>query len=66
MNQFNAKYEFLYELFLDIDSSEISMCHKEGEFQELLCLTAAEVHKYSGPTLDAFKYSRLYIDKFLK
>ena len=66
INQFNAKYEFLYKLFLDIDSSEISMCHKEGEFHELLCLTAVEVHKYSGPTLDAFNYSRLYIDKFLK
>lgn len=66
INQFNAKYEFLYKLFLDIDSSEISMCHKEGEFVELLCLTADEVRKYNGPTFDAFRYSRLYIDKFLK
>ena len=64
INQFNAKYEFLYRLSLDMDSSEISKYNKEGEFVELLCLSAEEIHRFSGPTLDAFRYSRLYIDQF--
>ena len=66
INQFNAKYEFLYRLFLDIDSSDISMIYKEGEFAELLCLTIDEVHNYYVPTFDAFRHARLYIDNFLK
>lgn len=66
INQFNSKYEFLYKLHLDTGSSEISKYQKEGEFGELLALTADEVHKYTGPTLDAFRHSRRYIDRLLK
>ncbi len=66
INQFNAKYEFLYILLLDIDSNKINNLYKEGEFDKLLCLTADEVHNYNAGTLDAFRYSRLYIDKILK
>jgi hypothetical protein len=64
INQFNAKYEFLYKVNLDIDSSETETYHKEGEFIELLSLSSAEVHNYDGPTLDAFRFARLYIDRF--
>ena len=66
VNQFNAKYEFLYRLNLESDSSAISRLQKKGEFGKLLTLTADEVHKYTGPTLDAFRYCRLYIDDLLK
>jgi hypothetical protein len=64
LNQFNAKYEFLYRLSLDLDSSEISRYHKEGEFVRLVCLTTEEIYNYADPTLDAFRYARLYIDRF--
>jgi hypothetical protein len=66
INQFNAKYEFLYKLLLDTDSSEVRLSHKEKEFVELLCLSSDEVHNYTGSTLDAFRYARLYINNFLK
>ena len=64
INQFNAKYEFLYRLALDIDSSEINRYRRDGEFLKLICMTADEVHKYNEPTLDAFRYARFYIDNF--
>ncbi len=61
INQFNGKYEFLYKLALDIDSSEIHKIHKNDEFNNLLCLTAKEVQNYNKPMLDAFIYAKTYI-----
>jgi 8-oxo-dGTP pyrophosphatase MutT (NUDIX family) len=63
INQFNGKYEFLYLLELDIDSHSVRSLHKEGEFSDLICLTARELHEYKGKTLDAFRYAQSYIDK---
>lgn len=64
INQFNGKYEFLYKLVLNIDSTKIHKIHRDDEFMSLLCLTAKEVQNYNGPMLDAFKYAKKYINGF--
>ncbi len=66
INQFNGKYEFLYKLALNIDSSKIHEIHKNDEFQDLLCLTAREIQNYNEPMLDAFRYAKTYIQDLEK
>jgi hypothetical protein len=61
INQFNGKYEFLYKLYLDIESDKIRKIHKNEEFAKMVCLTAQEVLDYNGLMLDAFKYAKTYI-----
>ncbi len=62
INQFNGKFEFLYKLELNINSYEIDKIFKKGEFVDILCLSKQEVFNYNGKTLDAFRYSKLYIN----
>jgi len=63
LNQFRGKYEFLYTLDLEIESSKINTILKDDEFSEMLCLSREEVFAWNRPTVDAFRYCRNYIDK---
>ncbi|MCF6239752.1 MAG: hypothetical protein L3J74_00215 [Bacteroidales bacterium] len=62
INQFNGKFEFLYKLVLNLNSCEIDKIFRKGEFVDILCLSEQEVFNYKGKTLDAFRYSKLYIN----
>ena len=66
LNSFRMKYEFIFTCRLNVHSSEIQQLHKEGEFSDLLALSASEVLQTSLPKTDSFRYAKHYIHKILE
>lgn len=62
LNQFNAKYEFLYLVTTDWDSKTLIDKANITEFSELIAMHKDEVINYSKDTTDAFAFTQLYIN----
>jgi hypothetical protein len=62
LNQFAGKYEFIFQIKLTINASEIKSLSSIEEFDELITLSKQEYLSYQGKKLLAFKYVKNYLN----